>query len=182
LTQRTLSVVSETVPDSAVVVTVRLPDGLARLRRRHDPSAAAGLPAHVTLLFPFLPVAGLSPGVRSVLAAIAATVPAFEVRFADVGRFPGVAYLVPEPSAPFVELTSAIADRFPEFPPYGGAHGEIVPHLTLTESAEAPLDVIAASARRYLPFTRAVPSIEVLAQRGDGRWHRHWRLPLGVRR
>jgi 2'-5' RNA ligase len=174
--------VPETVPDSAVVVRVRLPDGLARLRRRHDPSAVAGLPAHVTLLFPFLPVAELSPGVRSVLAAIAATVPAFEVRFPDVGRFPGVTYLVPEPSAPFVVLTSAIADRFPDFPPYGGAHGEIVPHLTLSDSAEAPLDAIAASARRYLPFARPVSSIEVLAQRGEGRWLRHWQVPLGIRR
>jgi hypothetical protein len=40
----------------------------------------------------------------------------FEVRFAEVGRFPDV-YLAPEPSAPFVELTSAIAKRFSDFPP-----------------------------------------------------------------
>lgn len=172
----------ETDPTSAVVVTVRLPDGLARLRERHDAGAAAGLPAHLTLLFPFLPVAGLSPGVRPALAEIASTVPGFEVRFADVGRFPEVVYLVPEPSAPFVELTSAIVERFTEFPPYGGAHRDIVPHLTLADSAAAPLEAIAASARRSLPFSRHVSAIEVLAQRGDGRWLRHWRLPLAVRR
>jgi 2'-5' RNA ligase len=181
LAQRTLSVVRETDPDSAVVVTVRLPVGLARLRRRLNPSATADLPAHVTLLFPFLPVAGLSSEARAVLAEIARRVAAFEVRFADLGRFSDVTYLVPEPSAPFAELTSAIAERWPEFPPYGGAHREIVPHLTLADTAEVPLDTIALSARRFLPFSRKVSTIEVLAQRGDGRWHRQWRLPLGVR-
>lgn len=162
-------------------MTVRLPDGLERLRRRHDPAAAAGLPAHLTLLYPFLPVTGLSPSARPALAAIAGAVEPFEVRFADVGRFPDDVYLAPEPSTPFVELTSAIAERFPGFPPYGGTHRDIVPHLTLADSAGAPLDAIAASARQFLPFARQVSTIEVLAQGRDGRWHRHWRLPLGVR-
>ena len=166
---------------SAVVVTVRLPDGLERLRRRHYPAAAAGLSAHLTLLFPFVPSAELTSSARGALAEIARAVPPFETRFADVGRFPDVVYLVPEPSAPFIELTSAIAARFPEYPPYGGAHLDIVPHLTVAESVGTPLDPIVAGARRFLPFTRQVSAIEVLVQRGERRWRRRWRLRLGIR-
>ena len=55
-----------------------------------------------------MPVASLRRSVRRDLAAIAATVQPFDVRFALVGRFPRAVYLVPEPSAPFAELTAAL--------------------------------------------------------------------------
>ncbi|MDO8484342.1 MAG: 2'-5' RNA ligase family protein [Candidatus Limnocylindrales bacterium] len=170
-----------TEPISGVVVRVILPGALGRARRRHDVAAASGVPAHVTLLFPFLPVAQLEPHVRWELAEIAGGIAPFEVRFADVGRFPGVVYLRPEPAAPFARLTASIVAQFPDYPPYGGAYLEVVPHLTLAESGEAPLDAIAVAAKRSLPFTRHVSAIDLLTEDGAGRWHRHWRIPLGVR-
>lgn len=166
---------------SGVVVRVTLPSALERVRRRHDVAAASGAPAHVTLLFPFMPVARLEPRVRRELAEIACAVMSFEVRFAEVGRFPGVVYLAPEPAAPFARLTASIVAQFPDYPLYGGAHPEVVPHLTLTESDEAPLDAIAVAARRSLPFTRHVSAIELLTEDRAGRWQGHWRIPLGVR-
>ncbi|MEP6639103.1 MAG: 2'-5' RNA ligase family protein [Chloroflexota bacterium] len=166
---------------SGVVARVSLPPALETIRRRHDRAAASGAPAHVTLLFPFMPMTRLGPTVRRDLAKIAAAVPAFDVAFARVGRFPGAIYLVPDPSAPFEALTTAIVARYPAFPPYEGAFAEIIPHLTLVESATAPLDAIAKSAVRHLPFERHVAAIELLAESGDGRWHSHWRIPLKVR-
>jgi 2'-5' RNA ligase len=168
-------------PISGVVARVSLPPALARIRAGDDVAAAAGAPPHITILYPFLPVAILRPRVRRELAEIAGSIQPFEVRFARVGRFPGAVYLVPEPAAPFAHLTAAIAARFPAYPPYEGAFDEIVPHLTLVESATVPLDPIAEAAERHLPFTRRVAALELLIESGDGRWHGRWRIPLGVR-
>jgi 2'-5' RNA ligase len=171
-----------TEPASAIVARVPLPRALERLRTSWDWAASVGVPAHVTVLFPFLPAEQLLPGVRRELATLTAAHPPFDLRFERVGRFPGVVYLAPEPAAPFLELTRAVVRRYPDHPPYGGAFELVVPHLTITESEEAPLDDIAASAAAALPFRHHVSSLEVLVEGGEGRWHRQWRLPLGVRR
>jgi hypothetical protein len=113
--------------------------------------------------------------------AIAAGHRPFEVRFARVERFPTVVYLAPEPSAPFTRLTEAVVDRFPDFPPYGGAFEEVIPHLTITESGDAAFDAIAAHAETALPFSHRVTRLDVLVEAAEGRWHGHWRIPLGIR-
>jgi 2'-5' RNA ligase len=166
-------------PVSGVVVRVRLPPSLERLRRHDDFAASVGVPPHVTLLFPFMPAAALRPPVRRALAGIAADVEPFDVRFAAVGRFPNVVWLMPEPAARFSALTEAIAARFPDYPPYEGVFDEVIPHLTLVESATASLDEIAAAAQRHLPFTCRVAAMELLVEGPDDRWHGHWRIPLG---
>jgi 2'-5' RNA ligase len=169
-------------PVSGVVVRVRLPPSLERLRRHDDFAASVGVPPHVTLLFPFMSAAALRPPVRRALAGIAAAVEPFDVRFAAVGRFPGVVWLMPEPAARFTALTEAIATRYPEYPPYEGAFDEVIPHLTLVENATAPLDDIAAAAQRHLPFTSRVAAMELLVEGPDERWRSHWRIPLGAGR
>ncbi|MEO8572267.1 MAG: 2'-5' RNA ligase family protein [Chloroflexota bacterium] len=169
-------------PTSAIVARVPVPPALERLRRRWDLAAGTGVPAHVTILFPFLPAEALLAEVRCDLAAIAAAQQPFDVRFERVDRFPGVVYVPPEPATPFIRLTEAFAARFPDYPPYGGAFEVIIPHLTVAESADAPLDEIAAAARRALPFRHHVSTLEVLVESGEGRWRTRWRLPLGVRR
>ena len=171
-----------TEPASAVVVRIPLPPGLGRLRRRWDRAARAGVPAHVTILFPFLPAARLDPDARRELAAIAATHEPFDVRFDRVERFPNVVYVAPEPAAPFSRLIEAVATRFPDFPPYDGAFDEVIPHLTITEAETAPLERIAEQAVRALPFKHRVLAMDVLVEDGAGRWRSRWRLPLGVRR
>ncbi|MGZ8514940.1 MAG: 2'-5' RNA ligase family protein [Candidatus Limnocylindrales bacterium] len=165
-----------TGPGSGVLIRTRLPAALERLRHR---LGGADVPAHVTLLYPFLPAVELTPDVRAALAEIARGFAPFEVTFAELGRFPGVVYLVPHPSWPFIRLMDAIVTSFPDHPPYGGAFPEVVPHLTLAETDEARLDAVAEAARRGLPFSCHVSAIEVLTEEVAGGWHRRWRLPLG---
>lgn len=169
-------------PASAIVARVPVPPALEHLRRRWDLAAGTGVPAHVTILFPFLSADALLPALRRDLAAIARAHQPFDVRFERVDGFPGVVYVRPEPATPFLRLTEAFVARFPEFPPYGGAFDEVIPHLTVAESKGAPLDEIAAAARRALPFRHRVAALEVLVEGGEGRWRTRWRLPLGVRR
>ena len=88
--------------------------------------------AHVTLLAPFAGEDALDDGMTGELAALFGDVTAFEFRLTRVAEFPGgVTYLTPEPAAPFRALTHELCQRFPEFPPYGGAFDEVVPHLTV---------------------------------------------------
>lgn len=166
-------------PASAVIVRVPVPPGIERLRTRWDHAASVGVPAHVTVLFPFLAPVALVATARGELAAIAAATDPFEVTFTRVGRFPGVVYLTPEPDGPFARLTAEVAARYPDHPPYGGAFEEVIPHLTVAESPTAPLDEIAQSAAEHLPVRHRVTTLEVLVEGAEGRWHSRWRLPLG---
>ena len=55
---------------------------VAPLRAAYDEAAAYGVPAHVTVLFPFLLYDAVDDGVRADPAGIAASVPAADVTFA----------------------------------------------------------------------------------------------------
>ena len=170
-----------TEPASAIVIRVSVPSGLERLRRRWDTNAGLGIPAHVTILFPFVPASELDDDHRASLAEIARRHQPFDIAFRRVGRFPAVVYLAPEPSAPITALIEAIATAHADYPPYGGMFDEVVPHLTVAEADTAPLDGIAADAGRWLPFSHRAAALEVLVESPAGRWRRRWRLPLGVR-
>jgi len=172
---------ARSAPASAVVVRVSVPRSVAALRGRWDHVAGLGVPAHVTLIYPFVPATALDRTVRRTLATIATGLEPFSVTFASVGRFRGVVYLAPTPTDPFIGLTHALTGRFPDHPPYGGAYDEVVPHLTIADAIDAPLDTIALDAARLLPFRRQIRALEVLVPDAAGHWHRRWRLPLGVR-
>ena len=122
----------------------------------------------------------LTRQVRADLAAIARTVEPFEVRFTAVRRFDDVIWIEPEPATGFLALTAAIVARWPDWPPYGGLFEELIPHLTVAESA-APQREMEATIAAALPFTRRATTLEVWRQDQERRWRPHWRLPLGVR-
>jgi 2'-5' RNA ligase len=168
-------------PVGALVVPFTLPPVLARIRRRWDYAASVGVGPHVTILFPFVPCAELGPAARGELATIAGLVSAFEVRFERVRRFPDVVWLEPEPAEPFAAMTAAVVGRWPTHEPYGGAHDVVIPHLTIVESATAPLDEIEDLARHVAAFTRPAQRLELWCRDGAGSWRTRWRLPLGIR-
>lgn len=148
---------------------------VAALRRRHDPAAALGVPAHVTLLYPFLPPALVTRRVLRRAAAALHGQPAFRFRLAAAGAFPGVLWLAPEPGPPFVAMTRALARAFPDWPPYGGVHRDIVPHLSVAQGDESTLrtaggDLEAELAARG-PIAAHCTAVAVL-----GRHERHWSL------
>ncbi len=166
--------------ETALVVLVPEAEALvADHRLRHDPSAAAGVPAHVTVLYPFRSV--IDDIASDAVAEIAASVPAFDVVFATLGRFPGeVVYLVPEPAEPFRRLTAATAASFSDCPPYGGAIRDPVPHLTVADGVDATTAAVLDSALRPgLPIATDVERLTLIAQDPTGHWivDRHW--PLG---
>lgn len=173
----------ETVGESAIIVPVNVPVGVNRLRDRMDPSAADGVPAHITLIYPFMPPSELKDDVRRRVEDIVAAEPSFPFVLTTVRRWPGVVYLAPEPDEPFRRLTAALAAAFPDYPPYEGIHDEIVPHLTV--AADAPDDYYEAAEHalpQFLPIRDVAREAWLVGHTPEQPWHTLWRLPLGVAR
>jgi hypothetical protein len=156
---------------------VRVPEAeghVGELRIRYDPSARLGVPAHITVLVPFMPPEQLSTLVRARIADAFAEVPAFSFELRRTGRFAATAFLVPEPAEPFIALTRALLARFPQFPPYGGAYGEsILPHLTVANGDPGEAEVVGLALERLMQLRgpiRSTCSCVTLLENSTGRW------------
>ena len=74
------------------------------LRDRYDPAAPEGVPAHITVLYPFKAPETIDPTDINDLKGIFGGVGPFSFALTSVAQFPDVMYLVPEPSEPFARL------------------------------------------------------------------------------
>jgi len=166
--------------ESALIIPVAEAEpAVGGWRRLHDPAAHHGLPAHVTVLYPFLPARALDVHVLQRLGDLAASAPAFGFEFRDFGRFPGVLYLAPQPADPFVALTEAVGARWPTCPPYGGAFDRIIPHLTVAEGAAAEVGPAMAAVAQALPIAARAAELWLMVQDEASRWQVRERFPLG---
>jgi 2'-5' RNA ligase len=169
--------------ESALVVLVPEAESLVEsFRKRYDPGAANGVPAHVTVLFPFKSPDLLTDDVISTLRKLFSKIPSFSVSFVESRRFPDLLYLAPVPPQPFQHLTEVVVKNFPDTLPYGGEFKEIVPHLTVAE-ADNPeqMDPIAADFHRQakgkLPFKIKVDTISLMDNE-NGHWRVREQFPL----
>ena len=130
-----------------------------------------GVPPHVTLLAP-------CPGDRDAIGEVLEEVSAFNVEFHELRRFTEVPtlYLAPEPAEPFVRLVAALVDRFPDWPPYGGIHDTVVPHLTVTQGPAE--DAAEAAVARALPLRGRAREALLLAEVAPARFEHADRFPL----
>ncbi len=101
-------------------------------RARLDLSAREGVPAHATVLYPFLPPAEIGPEVMTELSRLFAGVPRFSFTLDKVRWFgESVVWLGPADESPFRALTGLAVAAYPSCPPYRGAYEDVVPHLTI---------------------------------------------------
>jgi len=171
---------------TAVIVPVpAVEEATSPWRGRFDTSAPFGVPAHVTIVFPFVPLPQLSTRDIVDLASLFADEPACTVDFARLARFAGaggaadVLYLEPTPDGAFRRLTAALVSRWPQAPPYAGQVADPTPHLTVTETA--PADMVEAArvaVGAWLPITAHITVGCLLAFDG-ARWRVHTELPMG---
>jgi 2'-5' RNA ligase len=132
------------VAETAIVVPVLEAESAVGLHRRlYTVEGADGMPAHITLLYPFADSERLDGGrMDRVRKAVAAFAP-FEAELTRIERFDRpedtVVWLAPDPVEPFAEMAAALAAEFPEHPPYGGKYESIVPHLTIAMSDDSEL-------------------------------------------
>jgi len=170
---------------SALIVPVPETEPVVgRFRAKLDESAAKGVPAHVTVLYPFLPPSSLTGEVRATLRALFAGYEPFAVDFTEVRWFgDAVTWLAPEPDMAFRRLTAAVWNRFPEAPPYGGDHDGDHPHLTI--GLGHPVDVLeraAAEVTEHLPVSATVGVVHLIAgSNAPGSWRTLEVFTLGSR-
>ena len=163
-----------------------VPAGLRPRPSPVGPAAGAGRPGPRHGPVPVPAGVGLDPEpIRRRLAAIAHGVEPFEVAFRRVASLPEGRL----PRCPSRRRRSRGADRgrrrraIPDYPPYGG---------DLRRGRPAP-DGDRVRRRRHSTRSRPRPSGRCRSRarvgrargarrdRTEGRWRRHWRMPLGVR-
>jgi 2'-5' RNA ligase len=140
-----------------------------------------GIPAHVTLIFPFVQAEHVAEEIVADLRALFSATPPFIVAFREARRFPQTLYLVPEPAEPFVRLTESIVERYPDYPPYEGEFDTIIPHLTVAHGDDTLLDKAAAEVGPELPIEAVVREALLLEELEPEwvRWGERARFPLG---
>jgi 2'-5' RNA ligase len=157
-------------------------------RARLDSSARDGVPAHVTVLYPFLPPAEIGPEVLAELSRLFAGMPRFSFTLDRVRWFgESVVWLGPSDESPFRALASLAVAAYPSCPPYRGAHEDVVPHLTIGHlGGPAELRAAAEEVRPLLPITTEATEVSLMAGPTPGRasgppgqWQTVASFPLG---
>lgn len=127
--------------EAALVILVPEADALVgSFRELYDPAANLGMPAHITINYPFNAYSNDKPGVLDELGKLFLKYPCFQFCLNKIRSFPGVLYLAPEPEHPFVQLAKAVWEKFPDSPPYDGVHEGIIPHLTFAHIEDRKLN------------------------------------------
>jgi 2'-5' RNA ligase len=166
------------VPRTALIVVVPEVEPLVgEWRERYD-NASLGIPAHVTLLFPFVSSEAVDRALLDELRALFATRPAFSFSLPRVARFPEVAWLAPEPDGPFRSLTELIVARYPDYPPYEGIHDGVIPHLTVAKGGSDLQDEVEAALSPHLPIHSEARHVTLLVEDDSGRWRVGKEFPL----
>jgi hypothetical protein len=141
-----------------------------------------GVPANVTLLYPFIPPARIDAEIGD-LRDFFANQPRFSYSLTDTGWFGDeVVFIEPLPAIPFASLTEAIHEHW-GLPPYGGAIEQPQPHVTIGLDGESALMHQAEEAAlRLLPIHEHANEVWLIQRTIDPpEWSTTHRFPLGDR-
>jgi len=157
------------MPRTALIVAIpEAEPAVGALRLEHDCSAPLGVPAHITILFPFAEAGEVD---EAAVAEVVSSFAPFDFELDRVERFDdGTVWLHPEPSARFSALIEAVARRFPALPPYDGAYDVVIPHLTVSYE---PLEL-----EVELPIRATAREVTLIEESADGRWSTRRVFPL----
>ncbi|MEU3840878.1 2'-5' RNA ligase family protein [Streptomyces sp. NPDC028635] len=161
-------------PASSLLVPVPEATPALRVWRGADDPPGA-VPAHITVMYPFLAPHTIDGLVEAELARITASVPPFRFSLTEVGRFPGVLYLRPVPAEPFAGLVGLVMRSWPACRPYRGRYPDFVPHLALGIGEQARGDTDRLTP--LLPITCRATEVALMTENVRG-WHTRKRFPL----
>jgi hypothetical protein len=171
-------------PGSESALLVEVPEAepaVAWHRERLDPNAALGIPAHITVLAPFMSPEMISPSVLGDLERLFGAVRRFRFELARTDWFGDVVlWLAPRDPAPFRALTQCVYEAFPAFPPFKGRHDDVKPHLTVG-IGHPVTDMRAAekSVQVHLPIEASAVAVTLVTeQSAGGLWARAARFTL----
>ncbi|WP_051819555.1 2'-5' RNA ligase family protein [Streptomyces sp. NRRL S-920] len=161
-------------------LTIRVPEV--------NPLVRTGLPAHVTVLYPFLNTSRFTASTHADLTNLFAAHAPFTLAFTEFRRYPGVLYLPPRPETPVRALTASLTARWPEAVPYRGVFTPpLAPHLTLAnhegpDTYQAAYDALESELAPHLPIVGRVDTVHLIVTDGaGGAWRDLATYRLGVR-
>ncbi|MFJ7586693.1 2'-5' RNA ligase family protein [Streptomyces sp. NPDC097617] len=162
-------------------VVILLPDAAPLLEavRRIDPALVRhGVPAHVSLLYPFVPESALTGQDEKGVRSLAASFPAADLLLGEVVAEPGfVAVAVPE----LQPVVDAFHARWPGLRPYRGRFGPWpAAHLTVALGADNPTAAtpVRDAVGSLLPLRTRAAAVQLVALTENG-WRARLTAPLG---
>lgn len=165
--------------ESAVIVPALDVDPLiSEFRPVGSPGSEQDLPAHLTVMYPFVEPHRLSRAIIAGLQAALSRMPAFDYTLTSICQFTsGVLYLAPEPPDPFISLTELVSRKF-GLRPYDGAYGQIVPHLTVASVVGGESEMLTARLASMVPRLVRASEVWVVTRDVEVGWRRHTAVPL----
>ena len=140
--------------------------------REHTAAGRDAMTPHATLVVPFVPAAGIHECIENSLRALFRRFEGFDYHLRRFEYFEsGVLWLAPEPPRAFVDLVSAIGEKFADYPPYEGVHEGVIPHVTVAESNDQRLLVeIRSAVEPQLPIRCRADEATLVVRGSDLRW------------
>ena len=175
---------SEVLPKSGLIIEIPESEtAVGRHRDALDGNARLGVPAHITVLSPFMPPVQIDSTILARLRRLFAAERPFDVELTHTSWFEhDVLWLAPEDPQPFRTLTEHVCSAFPGFPPFAGQFADVVPHLTIAHGCD-PVEMHAAerAVQGLLPIQGCARQVTLLTQtEAGGAWSRAARFPLGA--
>ena len=167
-----------------VVVAAEAEPNVREWRLRYNREAVEhGLPAHLTILFPFVPATEIDDDLLTRLRRLFASVRPFAYELASVEWFPDAAWLAPVPAEPFHALVDVARTAFPAIAPYGDPGHVVVPHCTIgtdddPEAVEAMVRELREGLGPRLPIRCRAAELVLLGEGTDGTWARREAFPF----
>lgn len=168
---------------SALIVAVpeAAPTVDAWRERTCQAKPSTGVPAHITILWPFVPAARVDDVLLAQLRGLFGEVAPFPFELRATARFPGTLYLAPEPPNRFLDLTSAVHAAHPRYPPYEGVFDSVVPHLTTAQGDDATLAAAEEDVLPQLPIAARAHEVLLIeeVEPDSTLWHPRATFALG---
>ncbi|MGI5451126.1 2'-5' RNA ligase family protein [Streptomyces sp. CA-243310] len=168
-------------PGTTAVVIV-LPDAAPLLDaawRIDSALVRRGMPAHVSLLYPFVPQSALTGRDEKRVRSLAADFPATDLLLAEVVTAPGfVAVTVPE----LQPVVDAFRAQWPGLRPYGGRFGaRPAAHVTVAMGTDDPTTAarVSTAIGSLLPLRARAAAVQLVELTEEG-WQSRFTAPLGV--
>jgi 2'-5' RNA ligase superfamily len=135
-------------------------------RLEHDWPARLGVPAHVTLMGPFLSPDRISEEIVERLGELFAGAGPTSFSLTELRRVGEIAYLALEPDDGVRALTARLESAFPDAPRYGAEFGGPLYHLTVARGCDDALfEALSEQLRGALPIQAGIEEA-VLVEHG----------------
>ncbi len=121
-------------PTGLVIPFPLLETKIGAFRQQAIQPTTFNLMAHLTIIFPFMPLNQLTSAASSKLEMLFKETDPISYTIDGLGRFPEVLYLKVADERPFIHLIRSIETAFPDYPSFGGQFQDIVPHITIAKN------------------------------------------------